>query len=89
MRVQIEDIKNWSKLDYPLALNSYQFRLLGMGWPPEAGWIHRILGMEISGELNRLLCELRGRNKLQRKIALGRFGISASKLFHKKLRKWL
>lgn len=69
-------------------LNSYQLRLLGIGWPPKHGWIHRLVGQYVTENVFQLLVELRGpRKKAERIEILKRHGISARKLFQKRIRK--
>lgn len=84
VQLDLRHIERMSVLKYPLALNSYQFKLLGMNWPPRHGWIGKLLGLEIPRELYELVCELRGKTKPERKVILARRGISACRLFHNK-----
>lgn len=67
-------------------LNSYQLRLLGIGWPPKRGWIHRLVGKWITEEVFQMLVELRGpRKKVERIEILRRHGLSARTLFQKRI----
>jgi len=68
-------------------LNSYQLRLLGIGWPPRRGWIYHLVGQEITDDMFRILVEPKGpRKKAERIQILKRHGISPSKLFQSKIK---
>lgn len=86
MVLSYDHIQSLGTLEDGIALNSYQLRLLGIGWPPKRGWVSGLIGREIPDDLFRLLMELRGAKKKRERIdILSAHGISACKLFHARL----
>ncbi len=65
-----------------MALNSYQFRLLGIVWPPRHGWIESLVGREIDLNLWRAVLDLKGvKTKQERQRILQKYGLNARTLF--------
>jgi hypothetical protein len=65
-----------------IALNSYQFRLLGIAWPPKPGWINKLLVKQIEDELWQLVMDLKGiKTKNERRRILKQYGCKARALF--------
>lgn len=80
-----ESIRIFSESKKGLSLNSYQLRLLGIGYPPKVGWLKSLIGTEIAESLAQLVVDLRGQDKRRMKQTLSRHGISAQELFCKPL----
>lgn len=62
-------------IKYLSPINSYQLKVLGIGWPPTRGWIQRLVGTDIPHSEFALLSELRGpKRKADRIEILKRYG---------------
>jgi hypothetical protein len=86
MKITYSLLVQLGTLPNSICLNSYQLRLLGIGWPPKHGWVTPLLGREISTELVSCLMELRGpRKKEERRRVLVKYGHTAKELFQARL----
>ena len=86
MRLTREILQRAGTLKNGIALNCYQLRLIGVGWPPDHGWVSRVVGMEVSDNVLGAMAELRGvADKHRRRQILGKHGISPSELFQASL----
>lgn len=70
---------------YKLTINSYQARLLGLGWPLKRGWVSRLVGTDVTTNCYLTALAIRGQSKERRKEILKEHGYNAAKLFQKGL----
>lgn len=67
--------------------NSYQLRLLGVGYPPAKGWLYDLIGTEVSDRTWELVVRLKARGYPEaRKALLKLYGVDPVKLFQSPIR---
>jgi hypothetical protein len=65
-----------------IAFNSYQFRILGLGFPQKKGWTKRLLGRDVPERQWQCVVELAGvRDSDKRKSIVSAYGVNAREMF--------